>query len=133
MRQNRISSGPTATSLPRPGPSAETSLRRSEPPHAVCINSRIEMPRFIQVREAKSVLQARFTLLDDASPVNAGVLWSLSEPGATYDAIRAMWTGPEISCPIDASRLTGSIEVGRIPLENATSFPAAGDLALVAV
>jgi hypothetical protein len=72
-------------------------------------------------------------LLDDAAPVNAEVLWSLSEPGATHDAIHAMWTGPEISCPIDAGRVTGSIEVERIPLENATSFPAAGDLALVAV
>ena len=91
------------------------------------------MPRFIQVREAKSGLQARFTLLDDAAPINAEVLWSLSDPGATYDAIHAMWTGPEISCPIDAGKLAGSIEVGRIPLENATSFPVAGDLALVAV
>jgi hypothetical protein len=90
------------------------------------------MPRFIQVREAKSGLQARFTLLDDTAPATAAVLWTLSEPGATFDAIHAMWTGPEISCPIDAGRFAGAIDVARIPLENATSFPAVGDLVLVA-
>lgn len=90
------------------------------------------MSRFIQVREDRSGLQARFTLLDDAAPAAAAALWALCEPAATYDAIHAMWTGPEISCPIDVARISASIDVARLPLENATSFPAAGDLVLVA-
>ena len=90
------------------------------------------MPRFIQVREARSGLQARFTLLDEAAPVSASLLWTLSAPGATYEAIHAMWTGPEISCPIDVNKHAVPIDVAAVPIENATSFPGAGDLVLVA-
>jgi Protein of unknown function (DUF3830) len=90
------------------------------------------MPRLIQVREARSGLQVRLTLLDEAAPASAQALWALSAPGATYEAIHAIWTGPEISCPIDVSKYSIPIDVAGVPLENATSFPAAGDLVLVA-
>jgi hypothetical protein len=95
-------------------------------------SSEILMPRLIHVREARSGLKVRFTLLDDVAPASADVLWALSALGATYEAIHAMWTGPEISCPIDVRKYSVPIDVARIPLENATSFPAAGDLVLVA-
>jgi len=90
------------------------------------------MTRLIRVREAKSGLQARFTLLDDVAPESAQALWSLSAPGSNYEAIHAMWTGPEISCPVNISQCSVPVDIARIPLENATSFPAAGDLVLVA-
>jgi hypothetical protein len=41
-----------------------------------------------------------------------------------------MWTGPEISCPIAVAGLL-PIDVSAVPAENATSFPAAGELVLV--
>jgi hypothetical protein len=91
------------------------------------------MARSIEVREAKSDLCVRFELLDELAPANAQALWTLSQPGSSYEAIHAMWTGPEISCPIDLSARSTSIDVAGLPLENATSFPAAGDVALVAI
>jgi hypothetical protein len=90
------------------------------------------MTRLIRIQEAKSGLQVRFTLLDEVAPESAQALWSLSVSGSAYEAIHAMWTGPEISCPIDISQSSVPIDVARVPLENATSFPAAGDLVLVA-
>lgn len=91
------------------------------------------MPRLIEVREAHSELHVRFVLLDELAPASAQVLWTLSEPGSRYEAIHAIWTGPEISCPIDVSARGIPIDVAGLPLENATSFPAAGDVALVAI
>lgn len=96
-------------------------------------SSEILVTRLIQVREARSGLQVRFTLLDQFAPASAEVLWTLSARGSTYEAIHAIWTGPEISCPVDISKCSVPIDVARVPLENATSFPAAGDLVLVAV
>lgn len=90
------------------------------------------MPRFVQVREARSGLQVRFLLLDERAPASAELLWTLSALGGTYEAIHAMWTGPEISCPIDVGKCSVPIDIAGLPLENATSFPAAGDLVLVA-
>lgn len=90
------------------------------------------MARHIHVREARSGLDVRFALLDELAPASTEVLWTLSATGASYQAIHAIWTGPEISCPIDVSEYPLTIDVARIPLENATSFPAAGDMVLVA-
>jgi hypothetical protein len=85
----------------------------------------------ILIREPRSSLQARFELLDAAAPQSADVLWGLSGFDGAHDAIHAMWTGPEISCPIAVAKLPLSIDVAGVPTENATSFPAAGDLVLV--
>jgi hypothetical protein len=42
-----------------------------------------------------------------------------------------MWTGPEISCPVPASTFPEDADLDLLPLENATSFPSAGDVAVV--
>jgi len=89
------------------------------------------MIRLIQIREPQSGLQARFELLDTAAPRSAEMLWALSGVDRAHDAIHAMWTGPEISCPITVAGLPVSLDVGAVPMENATSFPAAGELVLV--
>jgi hypothetical protein len=88
------------------------------------------MTRLIQIREPQSGLQARFELLDAAAPRSADVLWALGGIDRAHDAIHAMWTGPEISCPIAVAGLL-PIDVSAVPAENATSFPAAGELVLV--
>jgi len=88
--------------------------------------------RHIRVKELTSGLDARVVLLEEAAPASAEVLWKLCETGGSYYAIHAMWTGPEISCPIDIAKHGGApIDIGRLPLENATSFPVAGDVVLV--
>jgi hypothetical protein len=89
------------------------------------------MTRLILIREARSGLEARFELLDTAAPRSAAVLWDLSGVDRAHDAIHAMWTGPEISCPIAVAKLPVSVATADIPTENATTYPAAGDLVLV--
>lgn len=41
-----------------------------------------------------------------------------------------MWTGPELSCPLPASVLPVEFAKLDLPLENASSFPRAGDIVL---
>jgi hypothetical protein len=89
------------------------------------------MTRLILIREPQSGLQARFELLDAAAPQSADVLWALGGVDRVHDAIHAMWTGPEISCPIAVAKLPLPVDVTAIPTENATSFPVAGELLLV--
>jgi hypothetical protein len=89
------------------------------------------MTRQILIREPRSGLQARFELLDAAAPQSAEVLWTLSSVDRAHDAIHAMWTGPEISCPIAVAGLPVAVDTAAVPVENATTFPAAGELILV--
>ena len=86
--------------------------------------------RQVMFSEPVSGLACRCDLLDDRAPVSARFLWSLAEVGASFDAIHAMWTGPEISIPIPAPRLPAGIEHFVIPEENATSYPEAGEIVL---
>jgi hypothetical protein len=89
------------------------------------------MSRHIRVSEPSSGLNCRFKLLEDCAPRSAQALWVLAGQGGAHNAIHAMWTGPEISCPIPASAFPAEAGLDRLILENATSFPEAGDLAVV--
>jgi len=89
------------------------------------------MPKLIVLHESRSGLEARFELLEAVAPRSAQVLWDLGGVDQPHDAIHAMWTGPEISCPIAVAGLPVSIDTAAVPTENATSFPAAGELVLV--
>jgi len=84
--------------------------------------------RHIRLCEPNSKLSARCVLLDDAAPQSAAFLWALAGTQDAYDAIHAMWTGPEISCPLPGGRLPEDLAAGELPQENATSFPDAGDI-----
>jgi hypothetical protein len=90
------------------------------------------MTRHIRIREPNSGLDARVLLLDDLAPRTAEALWQLAGAGGAHEAIHAMWTGPEISCPIPASSVPAAAALaGGLPLENATSFPEEGEIAVV--
>jgi hypothetical protein len=89
------------------------------------------MPRQIRLTEPGSGLDCRLTLLDDRAPRAAEALWSLAGTGGAFDAIHAMWTGPEISCPVPATAFPPSALAGGPFAENATSFPEAGEVAVV--
>lgn len=88
------------------------------------------MGRIIRVKESASGLDARLELLE-AAPRHAEALWSIAGAAAEHDAIHAMWTGPEISCPVLASAFPDPAAFSDLPLENGTSFPAAGEIATV--
>ena len=85
----------------------------------------------IRIRERRSGLSARFRLLLEQAPKNAHALWSLAGAGGAHEALHAMWTGPEISCPVAAEQLPADIDLAALPLENPTSRPQAGDLVMV--
>jgi hypothetical protein len=89
------------------------------------------MIRTIRIRETASGLDARVPLFDDLAPRSSEALWRIAGAQGSYEAIHAMWTGPEISCPIPAANLPSEMGLSDLPLENATSYPEAGDLVIV--
>ena len=91
------------------------------------------MSRHVRFSEPRSGLSARCVLLDDKAPQSADFIWQLAQTRPTYDAIHAMWTGPELSCPLPASILPEQFAQTEIPQENASSFPQAGDIVLAYV
>jgi hypothetical protein len=78
------------------------------------------MTRHIRIREADSGLDARVLLLDDLAPRSAEALWQIAGAGGVHEAIHAMWTN-----------LPAQLNLGDLPLENATSFPEEGEIAVV--
>jgi hypothetical protein len=89
------------------------------------------MTRYLRIRESGSGLDARVLLLDDRAPRSAEALWQIAGAGGAHDAIHAMWTGPEISCPIPAAKVPAQARLETLPLENATTYPEEGDIAVV--
>jgi hypothetical protein len=90
------------------------------------------MTRLIRIEDARNGLDVRAALLPDKAPANADFLWSYLASARSVPAIHAMWTGPEISCPIPAAHLAGS-SAGALPPENATLHPQPGDVVLAYV
>ena len=88
------------------------------------------MTRFIRLIEQGLGLCAACRLLDDEAPQSAEFLWQLALRNMTFDAIHAIWTGPELSCPLPASVMPDSFPISDVPPENATSYPKAGDVVL---
>jgi len=89
-----------------------------------------EEMRRIRFVEERSGLSARCDLLRDEAPESAAFLWELAQRGLSFDAIHAIWTGPEISVPMPAATLPEDLSGRVIPEENATSFPAVGEIVL---
>ena len=87
--------------------------------------------RIVRFTEARSGLDIRCRLLDAQARANAALLWDLAGLDIAHNAIHAMWTGPEISVPIAGDVVLPGCDVGAVPQENATSYPQAGDIALV--
>jgi hypothetical protein len=91
------------------------------------------MTRAILIEESKSGLSVKALLLDGKAPDNAAFLWDyLAEP-RIVGGIHAMWTGPEISCPVPPDHLEGAAYAKPLPPENATLNPQPGDIVLAYV
>ncbi len=89
------------------------------------------MASHIRIQESASGLDARVLLLSDLAPRSTEALWQIAGAGGVHEAIHAIWTGPEISCPIPAARLPAQIDLNDLPLENATSYPEEGEIAII--
>lgn len=89
--------------------------------------------RMIRIREARSGLDVRAVLLHEKAPANAEFFWEYAKEPRVVPAIHAIWTGPEISCPIPSSHLTAERLAALLPAENATLHPQPGDIVLAYV
>ncbi len=89
--------------------------------------------RQILISEPNSNLKATCRWLDDKAPISAEFLWQLAQTGPSIEASHAIWTGPELSCPMPASVLPENLARMDVPQENATSYPEPGDIVLASV
>jgi hypothetical protein len=89
--------------------------------------------RAILITEPKSGMSVTAPLLDGKAPANAAFLWDYLSSPRVVGGIHAMWTGPEISCPIPSEHLKGAAYAKVLPPENATLNPLAGDIVLAYV
>lgn len=87
----------------------------------------------VLVAESGSGLALQFHLLEQAAPEGTGFLWDLLAEPREMPAMHAMWTGPEISCPIPSSMISAARNAQALAPENATVTPQAGDLVLAYV
>ena len=84
----------------------------------------------ILITEPQSALSVRAALLPEKAPANAAFLWRWLETAREVPSIHAIWTGPEISCPIPPAQVAGE---PALPAENATLHPQPGDVVLAHV
>ncbi len=89
--------------------------------------------RQIRFRERVSGLSVRCTLLQELAPKSSDFLWQLASSQPALAAIHAIWTGPELSCPLPAQDLPAGMPEDVLPLENATSYPEPGDVVLASI
>lgn len=89
--------------------------------------------QFIRFTESVSGLSARCRLLNEQAPRSAGFLEQLAAGRHAFEAMHAIWTGPELSVPLPAAVLPEALAGEVIPEENATSFPQAGDIVLASM
>jgi hypothetical protein len=86
--------------------------------------------RAIKISEPRSSLSVFAPMLDAKAPDNAAFIWDYLSEARIVAGIHAMWTGPEISCPIPPAHLTGASYAAALPAENATLTPQPGDIVL---
>lgn len=91
------------------------------------------MTHTILITDARSALSVRADLIPAKAPANAAFLWRYLETPRVVPGIHAMWTGPEISCPIPPAQLAGADWATALPPENATLNPQPGDIVLAYV
>ncbi|MDG2520426.1 DUF3830 family protein [Caulobacter segnis] len=84
----------------------------------------------LRLSEPRSGLNARFNLLEEQAPGACAALVVLARQGLRRAALHAMWTGPEISCPLPGKDLPLGIDLDRLTVENPVRHPSAGDLVL---
>lgn len=87
----------------------------------------------IIIREPRSGLDVSAVLLPEKAPGNVAFFWDYLEEPRIVPGLHAMWTGPEISCPIPSAHLENAAYARPLPPENATLTPQPGDIVLAYV
>ncbi len=87
----------------------------------------------LRITEPRSGLDVVADLLADKAPENVAFLVAWLAMPRVVPGLHAMWTGPEISCPIPSAQLSDAVRATPLPPENATLTPEAGDLVMAYV
>ena len=91
------------------------------------------MTQAIRISEPRSGLDVRAELEADRAPESAAFLAAWLAAPQEVPALHAMWTGPEISCPVPPEQIPERWRGAPPPVENGTMLPAAGDVVLAHV
>lgn len=71
--------------------------------------------RYIRFKEEGSGMSVRCRLLSDKAPASSEFLSQLAKSKPSFDANHAIWTGPELSCPLPASVLPEELASKLVP------------------
>ncbi|MGV8985682.1 MAG: DUF3830 family protein [Cypionkella sp.] len=86
----------------------------------------------LRIQSAASGLDVTADFLEAKAPQNGAFLRRYLASPRVVPGIHAMWTGPEISCPVPPAHLVGA-DYPALPAENATIHPQPGDVVLAYV
>lgn len=87
----------------------------------------------LRIRSTAAGLDVQADLLPEKAPENLAFLMAYLSGPRVVPGLHAMWTGPEISCPIPPAHLSGATYAHALPPENATLHPQPGDVVLAYV
>lgn len=87
----------------------------------------------LRIRSADAGLDVLADTLPAKAPENLAFLAAYLAGPRVIPGLHAMWTGPEISCPIPSAHLAGAGYARALPPENATLHPQPGDVVLAYV
>ncbi len=87
----------------------------------------------LRIQSEAAGLDVLADFLPGKAPQNVAFLQRYLASPRVVPGLHAMWTGPEISCPIPADHLAGADYAQALPPENATLHPQPGDVVLAYV
>ncbi len=85
------------------------------------------------IQSVAAGLDVTADFLPGKAPENVAFLEAYLASPRVVPGLHAMWTGPEISCPIPSAHLAGAGYAYALPPENATLHPQPGDIVLAYV
>ena len=85
------------------------------------------------IQSVASGLDVTADFLPGKAPQNVAFLRAYLASPRVVPGLHAMWTGPEVSCPIPSTHLVGAGYAHALPPENATLHPQPGDIVLAYV
>jgi hypothetical protein len=85
------------------------------------------MTKQFQVKVLETGVTATCELLEKAAPRTCATLWPIVERGYQANAVHARWSGPEVVAFVPPEA-RGGADAASIGTENATMYPARGDV-----
>src|SRR3990172_7720085 len=85
------------------------------------------MAKRFQVEVLETGVKAVAELLEDDAPRTCAALWEILKNGYSANAVHARWSGPEVVAYVPPEA-RGKVDPTTIGIENATMYPARGDV-----